>query len=138
MIYCTVSRVQNVVVPWAVQQSCSYCLRLRVLWKQNCIGLLAGNIPIQVENLDSNFQIVEKGHNLYLICFFIEGFYLCLAEKFYRKSIIYEGLIKNRIVFEFPRSQESHDQDDIIGYLWVTKDIQHMLYVINFRIIQFL
>ncbi len=99
---------------WTIEQGSLNLFGLSRLRKNNRISLFAFDIRIKINDLDSNFQIIQQSHNLNLICFFVNLFHFCLAEELNRKLILNEGLIENRIILELSTCEKPHHENKVI------------------------
>lgn len=111
---------------------------LCALGQDHRIGLLTAHVGVKVDDLDAHLQIVEERHYRDLVGLLVQGLHLGLAEEFDGQPIVDEGLVENGVVLELPRSEESHDQNDIVRDGSIAEDADNVLDGGNLDVIKFL
>jgi hypothetical protein len=95
------SSIENIIVTGTVEECRLHILGLSGLGKNDCVRFLALDVGVQVDDLDTDFEVVEKCHNLNLVCLLVDLLHFRLAKELDGQLVFNEGLIKHRIILEF-------------------------------------
>ena len=105
---CVYRSIENIIVSWSVEQGGFYIFLWGGLGEDDCVGFFAFDVGVEVDDLDADFEVVEQGHDLYLVCLFVDLFDLGLAEEFDGYAVLDECLVKHCVVLQLSRGQEPH------------------------------
>lgn len=95
------SSIENIIVARAVEKCSLHILGLGGFGKDDRVCLLALDIGVQVDDFDADFEVVEKSHDLNLVCLLVDLLHFCLAKELDGQLVFNEGFIKHRIILEF-------------------------------------
>lgn len=122
----------------SVEESGFDFLWFDTLWKNDLVSFFAFDIRIQVQDLDSDIEIVQQCHNLDLIRLLIDLLDLALTEELNRYSVLDESLVEYRIVFQFSGSQKSHHENEVVGDVGIAEELNDIVDLGEFGVIQLL